>query len=82
MEKIYCHSELLTVSIKIKFVIEVPIHTLNKAICSRDGQFNLLFERQHIREPRKVRGTCRGIMFKQERTRASETSFPQGPLLG
>ena len=24
MEKIYCHSELLTVSIKIKFVIEVP----------------------------------------------------------
>ena len=24
MEKIYCHSELLTVSIKIKFVIKVP----------------------------------------------------------
>ena len=27
MEKIYCHSELLTVSIKIKFVIEVPSFT-------------------------------------------------------
>lgn len=78
MEKIYCHSELFTVSVKIKICYRgTPIQALNKVISSHDGQFNLLFERQLTRESRKVRGTCRGIMFKQEGTRASETSFPQ-----